>query len=92
MTAAGVDAERAKPIADQVDAAVSRKIAADNADLWWYGKAAVASMVPLWIVTLVALLRHQREPVNLRELQSLVDTARNLENSRAWSVVASNEH
>jgi hypothetical protein len=92
MTAAGVGMDQANTVADQVDAAMSRKIAADTADLRWYGKAAVAGMVPLWIFALVALFRHQRESANLRELQYLVDTARDLESSRRWSVVASNEH
>jgi hypothetical protein len=82
MTAAGVGLDQASAAADQVDAAVSRKIAADTADLWWYGRAALASMVPLWIIALVALIRHQKPEVNLRELNSLTDELRRLDGNR----------
>jgi hypothetical protein len=81
MTAAGVDAKRAKPIADQVDAAVSRKISSETADLWWYGKAA-ASVIPLWVLALVAVLPHKRPEVDLSRLEYLVWTAERIEAER----------
>jgi hypothetical protein len=61
-------------LADTIDASIRKQID----ELRWNGEIAIASLVPLWIIALVALFRHQRPPVNLRHLDSIVARAETL--------------
>lgn len=63
-------------IADKVALAIADDIAKPADEARWYGQIAVGSLVPLWIVALAALFRHQHPPVDMRQVASIVRDAR----------------
>jgi len=76
LVAAGVDEDKIGYAADKLSAAIAADIAKQTDELRLYGKIAVGSLVPLWIIALVALFRHQRPPVDMRQVESIVRDAR----------------
>jgi hypothetical protein len=60
LVAAGVDDDKIGYAADKLSAAIAADIAKQTDELRLYGKIAVGSLVPLWIIALVALFRHPR--------------------------------
>jgi hypothetical protein len=68
LLSAGVDKDKV----DDVSAAIEQSIAKQTDEMWFYGKIAIGSLVPLWIIALVALFRHQRPPVDLSHLEAIV--------------------
>jgi hypothetical protein len=75
MVAAGVDEEKVDGPAADLSAAIGNSIRTPIDELWLYGKIAAGSLVPLWIIALVALFRHQRERVDLSHLEHIIRQA-----------------
>jgi hypothetical protein len=75
LISAGIDEDKADGPASDLAAAIEQSIIKQTDDLWFYGKIALGSLVPLWIVALVALFRHQRPPVDLSHLEAIVRRA-----------------
>jgi hypothetical protein len=76
LIAAGVDKDKIGYVADKVSSAIAADIAKHTDELRRYGQIAIASLVPLWIIALVALFRHQQPPVDMRQVESIVREAR----------------
>jgi hypothetical protein len=56
-------------LAADLEAAINDVIREPINELRWYAEIAIGSLVPLWIIALVALYRHQRERVDLAHLE-----------------------
>jgi hypothetical protein len=66
-------------LADTIDASIRKQVD----ELRWYGEIAIASLVPLWIIALVALFRHQRP---LRHLDRIVARAETLTSDHSYDI------
>ncbi len=75
LIAAGVDEDKIDRPAADLSAAIEANISGSVNELWFYVKILAGSLVPLWIVALVALFRHQRERVDLSHLENIVRQA-----------------
>jgi hypothetical protein len=71
LLSVGVDKDKAADLS----AAIEQSITKQTDEKWFYGKIAVGSLMPLWIIALVALFRHQRPPVDLSRLEAIVRRA-----------------
>jgi hypothetical protein len=76
MIAAGVDEDKVAGPAADLSAAIERSIRAQTNGLRWFGEIAIGSLVPLWIIALVALFGHQRERVDLSHLERVLERVR----------------
>jgi hypothetical protein len=72
LVAAGVDEDKVDAPAADLSASIEQAIAAKTDELWFWGKIAGWSLVPLWIIALVALFRHKKPPVDLWSRRALV--------------------
>ena len=75
MIAAGVAEDKLDGRAADLEAAINDAIHKQTDGLRWFGKIAIASLVPLWIIALVALFRHQRVRVDLAHLEEIIRQA-----------------
>jgi hypothetical protein len=75
MVAAGADEDKVDGPAADLSAAIDPSIRKPVGELRFYGEVAIWSLVPLWVVALVALFRHQRERVDLSHLEWIVRQA-----------------
>jgi hypothetical protein len=75
MVDAGVDEDKVDGPASDLSAAIENSIRKPVDELRFYGEVALASLVPLWVIALVVLFRHQRERVDLSHLEWVVRQA-----------------
>jgi hypothetical protein len=75
LLAAGVDEEKVAGPAADLEAAINGAIHQQTDELRFNGEIGIASMVPLWIIGLVALFRQQPERVDLSHLDYIVRIA-----------------
>jgi hypothetical protein len=89
LVAAGVDEDKVDGPASDLSAAIENSIRKPVDDLRFYGEVALASLVPLWIIALVALFRHQRERVDMSHLEWIVRQANLVALDRDYDAPAS---
>jgi hypothetical protein len=89
MVATGVDEDKVDGPAADLSAAIEQSIRKPVDELWFYGKIAAASLVPLWVVALVGWKRHQKPPVELSHFEWIVRQANLVALDRDYDAPAS---